>query len=143
MQELSQIFDQEMRRARLRITRNRREIFYILKNSNRPLSIKEIIKTSKGDSSFTSVYRSVDSLTHAGILRLVPRGFKNLYELGEAFRPHHHHATCEKCGESVAVHDADLEKMMHHLTISTGLKPTGHQFELFGVCRRCRDSKDL
>jgi Fur family ferric uptake transcriptional regulator len=140
MQEMTQVFDQEMRKAGLRITQNRRAIFSALKYSGRPLSIQEIIKLSNSEGYFTSVYRSVEAMTRAKILCLVPRGFKNLYELGEKFHPHHHHATCEKCSKSVAIHDENLEKMMHKLTIRANLKPTQHEFELFGVCRECRKS---
>ncbi len=138
MQEIEQLFESEMQKSGLRITRNRRAIFDTLKNAGRPLAIQEIIKMSNSEGYFTSVYRSVDAMTRAEILRIVPRGFKNLYELGEAFRPHHHHATCEKCGKSIQIHDANLEKIMNNLTINAGLKPTGHQFELFGICAKCR-----
>lgn len=140
MQEITQVFDHEMKKAGLRITQNRRAIFEVLKDSGQPLSIQEIIKKSNSEGYFTSVYRSVQAMTRVGILRTVPRGFKNLYELGEAFQPHHHHATCEKCGQSVAIHDVSLEKIMHRLTETAGLKPTGHQFELFGVCKNCRET---
>jgi len=138
MQELEQIFEREMRKNNLRVTNNRWAIFRILAKVDKPLSIREIIEISNKEGYFTSVYRSVESMTKIGILRAVPRGFKNLYELGEAFRLHHHHLTCEKCNCSIKIHAPRLEKMMHELTMQAGFTPTKHHFELFGICKKCR-----
>jgi Fur family ferric uptake transcriptional regulator len=138
MQKLEQIFTDEMRRANLRITQNRRAIFRILAGSRAPLSIREILARGNRKNHFTSVYRSIETMTRAGILREIPRGFKNLYELGENFQPHHHHATCEKCGKTVVIHDENLEKLMQNLTLRADLTPTIHQFELFGICEKCQ-----
>ena len=137
MQTPIQVFRDEMCNHKLRITKNRITIFRILEKSGKPLSIQEIIKLADTNSHFTSIYRSIETMTQVGVLRVVPRGFKNLYELGESFQPHHHHATCEKCGHSVAINDANLEKMMRKLTMNANLVPTKHQFELFGVCKKC------
>lgn len=138
MQKLEQVFREEMLESDLRVTDNRLAIFRVLAESDRPLSIQEIVKLTASNSYFTSIYRSIEAMVQVGILRVVPRGFKNLYELGEAFRPHHHHATCEKCGRSIEIHDAQLEKVMNDLTIQVGFVPTKHHFELFGICQKCR-----
>lgn len=140
MQNSEQIFREEMAKHDLRVTDNRLAIFRVLAESKRSLSIKEIIEISKSEGYFTSVYRSIEAMSRVGILRVVPRGFKNLYELGEKFKPHHHHATCEKCGKSIAIDDPRIERLFHELTMKSGLKPTEHHFEIFGICRKCRNS---
>ena len=139
MQEITWRFREEVANSGLRLTRNRSAIFAVLAGSDRPMTVQQIVKALAGQAHFTSVYRSVETLTRAGLLREVPRGFKNYYELGEAFRPHHHHATCERCGRSAAIDDPRIERLMRKLTASAGLTPTRHQFELFGVCRKCRE----
>ncbi|MDR1969921.1 MAG: transcriptional repressor [Candidatus Nomurabacteria bacterium] len=131
-------FREELQNAGLRLTHNRRRIFEILEHTDRPLTIQQIAKILSDEVHFTSVYRSVETLTQARLLREIPHGFKNFYELGEKFRPHHHHVTCEQCGQSVAVDDARVESLMRELTIRAGLMPTRHNFEMFGVCRQCR-----
>ena len=136
-----QLFVTEMQRSSLRVTKTRREIFNILNQSQRPLSIQEIVRLSVEKSHFTSIYRSVESLARKGILREVPRGFKTFYELGEVFRPHHHHATCEICGQTAPINNANVEQLLHDLTLKAGLTPTKHHFELFGICRRCSNDE--
>jgi len=138
MQEKSWRFKEELRNSGLRLTHNRQRIFEVLEQANRPLTIKQIAEILDKEVHFTSVYRSVETLTQARILHEVPRGFKNYYELGELFQPHHHHATCERCGQSVAIDDERVELLMRELTLRAGLMPTRHNFEMFGICRRCR-----
>jgi Fur family ferric uptake transcriptional regulator len=131
-------FKKELQNAGLRLTHNRQRIFEILALADRPLTISQIAVILKKEVHFTSVYRSVETLTQARLLREVPHGFKNYYELGEIFRPHHHHATCERCGRSTVVEDARIERLMRELTLHAGLMPTRHNFEMFGICRECR-----
>lgn len=131
------VFKEKLTTHNLRLTRNRQEIFRILVTADRPLLIQEIIAANTGPTHFTSIYRSISSLQTANIVREIPRGFKVYYELGEDFRPHHHHATCEKCGKTVPVDNEKVEQLLHDLTIKAGLRPTKHHFELFGVCKQC------
>ncbi|MCL2451783.1 transcriptional repressor [Candidatus Saccharibacteria bacterium] len=138
MKENEWRFREEMQNAGLRLTRNRRRIFEVLEMVDRPLTVQQIAKTLVGEVHFTSVYRSIETLTQARLLREIPRGFKNYYELGEMFRPHHHHVTCGHCGRSLAIDDPRIEKLMRELTLRAGLMPTHHNFEMFGVCRKCR-----
>ena len=140
MQKLEQVFYEEMQKYDLRITNNRLAIFRVLVKAGKPLSIQEIVGLTAKESYFTSIYRSVEIMTRVGVLRSVPRGFKSLYELGETFKLHHHHLTCEKCGQSIEIHDKHLERMMHELTIKAGFTPTKHHFELLGMCQGCSKS---
>ncbi|MCL2280630.1 transcriptional repressor [Candidatus Saccharibacteria bacterium] len=141
MQENEWRFREELRKTGLRLTRNRQRIFEVLKHANRPLAIKQITEILNGEVHFTSIYRSIETLTRARILREVPHGFKNHYELGEMFQPHHHHITCEYCGKSTSINDTRIEQLMSELTIKAGLMPTRHNFEMFGICQRCRRNR--
>ncbi len=139
-------FAQQLRKHRLRLTRARKEIFQKLYETNKPLSIQDIASITNGVH-FVSVYRSVDLMQKAGIVKQVPQGFKNLFELSDLFRPHHHHATCKICAASKEIHDARIESLMNTLTKEAGLLPTEHHFELYGICQNClsavEDSKPI
>ncbi len=115
----------------------KRQIFELLKNSGEPLSMQQIISRIT-DHHFVSIYRSVDVLYKAGVVKQVSSGFKNLFELSDEFVPHHHHASCEICGRSLAIIDPELESLMDRLCRAAGLSPTTHQFELFGICSDCQ-----
>lgn len=129
-------FEREMKKHGLRITSTRQAIFDILRRSNTPLSIQQLVKQIN-QAHFVSVYRSTHAMYMAGVVRQVPIGFKNLFELSDAFQAHHHHATCEKCGNSQQIHNYELENLMTRLSKESGLLPTKHHFELFGVCQHC------
>ncbi|MFT4532225.1 MAG: Fe2+ or Zn2+ uptake regulation protein [Candidatus Saccharimonadales bacterium] len=130
-------FRQQLGKHQLRLTHVRKEIFQKLYKTSKPLSIQDIAKGIH-TAHFVSVYRSVDSMQKAGILKQVPQGFKNLFELSDLFRPHHHHATCKVCGTTKEVHDGRIESLMNTLTKEAGLEPTEHHFEMYGVCKSCQ-----
>lgn len=130
-------FKQQLAEHQLRLTHVRKEIFQKLHEASRPLAIQDIAKNIH-NAHFVSVYRSVDSMQKAGILKQVPQGFKNLFELSDLFRPHHHHATCKVCGTTKEVHDERIESLMKTLTKEAGLEPTEHHFEMYGVCKSCQ-----
>ncbi len=143
MQEDSPVtakYTQKMHQAGLRNTHVRQQIFAVLQDTDRPLTIQEIV-ASTDNAHFVSVYRSIDAMRKADIVKMVPQGFKNLFELSDDFRPHHHHATCELCGKTVELQEPELEALMSRITKHAGLLPTKHHFELFGICSVCATSK--
>jgi Fe2+ or Zn2+ uptake regulation protein len=131
------LFESRLKDSGLSVTATRISIFEVLTRSKVPLTIQDIV--SKIDNAhFVSVYRSVDALHKHGLVKQVPIGFKNKFELSDDFKPHHHHATCEKCGKSVSIHSNKVEELMNELTIGAGLNPTRHHFEAYGICEDCR-----
>lgn len=130
-------FSQRLKAVSLKVTPARLEIFTILSQSNSPMTIQEIV-ASGSSAHFVSIYRSIDAMHKAGILKQIPRGFKNCFELSDEFKPHHHHVTCEICGKSKDIESKSVEEILRKLTEKAGLTPTKHHFELFGICRDCR-----
>lgn len=130
-------FEKEASRAGLRVTKTRQSIFSVLFKAERPLQIAEIVKKIP-DAHFVSVYRSVDALYGAGLLKQVPYGFKARFELSDKLMPHHHHATCEICGAVSEINDKKIEKIAKELGEDVGFTSTSHHFEVYGVCRGCR-----
>lgn len=129
------LFSQKLKSAGLRTTIVRKHIFTCLSNSPDPMTIQQLI-SAVNDIHFVSVYRSLDTLTNIGVLKRVPIGLKYKYELSDEFKEHHHHVTCEECGMSVSVTNDEVEKLMMQLTKATGMRPTRHTIEAYGVCGR-------
>lgn len=129
-------FESMLKSSKLRLTHVRREIFTILISAKKPLSIQQIVGKVP-DAHFVSVYRSVEAMLQAGVVKQVPQGFKNKFELSDVFKPHHHHVTCEVCGMTSEVNDRRIEILMKELTLEAGLKPTKHHFEMYGICNSC------
>lgn len=131
---------QAMKVQGLRITETRKGIFKVLFNAKEPLTISEIV-TQLPESHFVSVYRSVDALHKAGLIKLIPMGFKHKVELSDALLPHHHHATCDVCGSIKEINDQKIEAIVQQLAKEIDHKPTKHHFELFGICKKCQANK--
>ena len=131
------IFDEALKENGLKRTKGRQEVFRILLLAGRPQSRKQICTKAKNINSST-VYRILDVLQRAGVVRIVPQGFKILYELGEIFVEHHHHAICEKCGDVQAISCRDLELVIEKIMATTNMEPSRHHIELYGICEKCR-----
>lgn len=124
--------------AGLRMTAARKGIFTVLFSAERPLQIAEIVQQIP-DVHFVSVYRSIDALLKAQLIKQVPSGFKNRFELSDMFKPHHHHITCEKCGDVKEIASDDVEKIIQHLARQSSFRHTRHHFEAFGICSNCKN----
>jgi len=129
-------FRSEMKTNNLRITNVRLQIFTILSEATQPLSIKQIVD-KVNNAHFVSVYRSIDALHEVGIVKQVPQGFKNLFELSESFIPHHHHAICSSCGSITNIKSSHLEKLIREISENIQFKEASHQIELHGMCANC------
>ena len=134
-------FQRRMKQNGLRITSVRKSLFQILYNADKPLTIKQLCSAIE-DSHFVSIYRSVEALQKAKIVKPVSQGFTRMFELGEFFRPHHHHLSCETCGTSVELQDPMLEKFISGISARNGYRLTKHQFELIGICFNCETSNN-
>lgn len=111
-------------------------IFSVLLQRDSPQTMQQIIDAVPGWH-FVSVYRAMDTLHKAGVVKRLSRGFKTLYELGDSFYPHHHHATCEQCGISIEIKDNNLEAYFKQIAQQVGVQPLRHTFEIVGVCKQC------
>lgn len=125
-----------VKRSGMRMNETKLRIFNLLLTADRPLSIKDMV-TAIPEVHYVSIYRTVDSLRKAGVISLVPQGFKNLFELSDIFSPHHHHISCEKCGRLSAINDSEIEQSIEALSKQAGYTPTKHHLELYGLCPAC------
>ena len=135
MQE--ELLKKALKESGLKMTPNRRELFVTLKDAGRPLLPSEICERLP-EINPSSVYRNLDLLSRARMVRVVPRGFRTLYELGEMFIGHHHHIVCEKCGKSVGVASEELERLLFRMAKNAGMVMREHHLELSGICEECR-----
>jgi Fur family transcriptional regulator, ferric uptake regulator len=140
--DLHPTVEQQLRAARQRYTRGRRELVGLLADAGRPLTIPEIIDAG-ADLSQSSVYRNLQILEQVGVVRriLTPSHDGARYELAEGLTDHHHHLVCTSCGTvsdfspSSSVEDA-LETATVEAT-SRGFNADHHRLDLVGVCQDC------
>jgi Fur family ferric uptake transcriptional regulator len=126
-----------VRAAGLRVTEARRALLRALAASKVPLPVDEIHRRSgRGKSDRVTVYRNLEALERAGIVRLHPleKG-RSLYAL-ETPGHHHHHVVCRACGAIERLEACDAGP------VEAGARAKGytrltHVLEVHGLCPRC------
>lgn len=117
-------------------TRARYELFLILQK-HPALTLKMLIKLLPNQDKVT-VYRNVDLFEKLGIINRLRLGWETRIELSDMFIHHHHHFTCNHCGQVYDLPDNQImEKEIAKLAASGGFKPTDHQLEIRGFCQKC------
>lgn len=87
-----------------------------------------------------TVFRTIKLLAEAGLAREAcrdegPRRYEHAYR-----HEHHDHLVCVSCGKLVEFVDPAIEAAQAAVYKKYGFAPTGHHFELFGLCPECRRS---
>lgn len=120
-----------------RQTRQRAIIHEIIMESDRPLSIANLVTLAQEKQAKigqATVYRTVNALLEASEIQTVQMpGGEALYE--KAHLHHHHHFKCNSCGKVFDLPgcpEKDLQKFLPR-----GFKMTHHEFTFYGTCADC------
>lgn len=124
-----------------KVTDVRESVYRALVDNKRPLSNAELTQLLT-DVDKVSVYRTLALFESIGVIDRIWTGFKSKVELGELFSPHHHHFTCNSCGDITSFKSEQLEKELTALEDRLGVTVKQHHIELSGVCGRCSERKD-
>lgn len=131
-------------------TKQRKDIFEVLKKAEKPLSAhdiyQEILKDSSIDAStfaISTVYRSLTVFEEKGLLEksILLGSDTALYELSEG--SHKHYAVCLSCHKLVPLKKCPFEHIEHHSMESEegDFVVTRHKLELYGYCKECKKTK--
>lgn len=122
-----------------RATPGRLSLLSVLANAKRPMSIPSILKEVGRELNQATVYRALEALADAGIVRRVDMGHGHAdYELVEGER-HHHHLICKRCGVVENINGCDAQEM-EKMVLRASRKFTEishHSLEFFGICTAC------
>lgn len=132
-QELEIIFTRE----KLRLTTPRKVVFKVLKESTAPLSVAMITDRCQSIDR-TSVYRTIDIFVQLGIVKAIPLGWKQRYELADPFKLHHHHLSCTNCKRLIDLHSSRIEHIVATIASEHNFVVDDHTFEIRGLCDKCR-----
>lgn len=139
------VLDEIMTRLRatgLRATPQRRAVLQALLGAGRHLTAQEVHERLRGsfpELSLDTVYRTLRTLAQLGIVcqsHLQTR-HANRFSLAMADH-HHHHLICIDCGLSVEFAECALPASLSDVARRHDFAPTGHAFEIYGYCGKCR-----
>ena len=124
-----------------RNTRQRAAVVDILQDIDRFASAQSIHRelTDRGQKvGLTTVYRTLQTLTEVGAVdALNSETGETLYRHCLTDR-HHHHLVCTNCGRSEEIDGGPVEEWAKETAEKYGFQLSGHDAEVFGVCRTCQ-----
>lgn len=128
---------------KISITNPRTTVLELLIKENRPLSIEELLKLSKGKLAQSTVYRVVNDLKNFGLaIDFTTPNNTLAVELKKPDLDHHHHIFCESCGRIIDIEldiefEANLDREVKKIEKEYSLSIREHALELFGLCASC------
>ncbi len=140
----------DLRKHSCRITVPRQVILDILSKEDKHLCAEDIfLKVHKRypDIGLTTVYRTLNLLTHIGlVLRFDFGDGKARYELSSYSekKSHHHHLVCTRCNriidykEFIEEEEKLFEKTEKALAEKYNFEITDHLVRFYGLCEECR-----
>jgi len=101
--------------------------------------IEELSTQSKGNErvSRPTVYRTLNELVEAGLLRKMEIGGRAVYEHDYGY-PDHDHLYCTQCQKLIEFQSAELAELRNQVAIQNQFRATGHRFIINGVCEVCQ-----
>lgn len=84
-----------------------------------------------------TVYRTLESLVAAGLLRKVARANdREIYEHDYGY-PQHDHLICRKCGTLIEFENSILTQILEDVASEHKFVMSGHRLEVHGLCSTC------
>lgn len=123
-------------------TRQRLRIAEILFGTHHHVSADEILERLEREGEAiakATVYRTLDLLLTARLIRE--------HDFGEGFRryeprptrPHHEHLVCTSCGKVIEFEAAEIDRVGADVAALHGFRPLHHKVEIYGLCEECHD----
>ncbi|MBS0262001.1 MAG: transcriptional repressor [Planctomycetes bacterium] len=125
-----------------RLTRERETIVTEVFSSHEHFDTDQLVHRLSGRTgdqrvSRATVYRTLDDMVMAGLLRKVARTHdREVYEHDYGY-PRHDHLICAKCGTLIEFENAPLARILEEVAGQHGFRMTGHRLEVYGLCAEC------
>ena len=87
-----------------------------------------------------TVYRTLNKLVDAGLLRRLELGPRMFYEHDYGY-PQHEHLYCQQCGKVIEFQSASIETLIHDVGREHGFLTSGHTFIVRGTCAECNRAR--
>lgn len=128
-----------LREKGLKATSARCALLELLERTERPLATFEIVDALQSQTNQATVYRAIEQLKSAGLLRRVEMGHTHAHYERHSENEHHHHLICRSCDKTVHLDECTLSKDPKKSALKkTGFHTIeGHSLEFYGTCEDC------
>ena len=127
------------------VTNPRLVVLDLLLKENRPLTIDQVLKLSKGKLAQSTLYRVIGDLSDFDLITEFTTPENTMViELNSEDSNHHHHIFCNVCGavddfELNDVLEENLKKEIEAIESSYDISVLSHSLELLSICNKCRE----
>jgi len=97
----------------------------------------DVLQKAGRDVSRPTVYRTLNELVEAGLLRRMTIGSRSVYELDYGY-PQHDHLYCEKCDKLMEFQSEEIVRIREEVAREFNFRVSGHRFIVYGVCDECQ-----
>jgi Fe2+ or Zn2+ uptake regulation protein len=123
----------------MKATPARCALLELLERSERPLATFEIVDALQTQTNQATVYRAIEQLKTARLLRRVEMGHAHAHYERHSEDSHHHHLICRSCNKTVHLNECTLTEHTEKDRLKkTGFRTIdGHSLEFYGTCDDC------
>jgi Fur family ferric uptake transcriptional regulator len=124
-----------------RPSHGREVVFDQVMGSHGHFTAEELVKEclhKKLKVSRPTVFRTLNDLLEAGIIRETAFGDKHRHFEHVYDEKPHHHAQCVRCHAFIEFPDRREDEIYHPYLKSQGFKILGHEMHFYGVCKDCQ-----
>jgi Fur family ferric uptake transcriptional regulator len=134
-------FDEYLQSRGKRITQQRRILVDHVFERHDHFDADELLASlaSKAETRAVSrptIYRTLNELVEAGLLRKMTLGGRAVYEHDYGY-PQHDHLYCQMCDKLIEFHSDALAEIRDAVGQEHNFRVTGHRLIITGVCREC------
>lgn len=97
----------------------------------------DVLQKAGRDVSRPTVYRTLNELVEAGLLRRMTIGSRSVYELDYGY-PQHDHLYCEKCDKLMEFQSEEIVRIREQVAREFSFRVSGHRFIVYGICDECQ-----
>jgi Fur family ferric uptake transcriptional regulator len=139
MNSLLERFNDYASKNKLRRSEQRDAVLSAVIEQKDHLTVDEIfslLKKEHSDIGIATVYRTINLLRDAGIVKeLIINGIARYEILSDR---HHDHLVCTECGTTVEITSAIIEQEQEAIAVKNGFYLQDHNLILMGICSSCR-----
>jgi Fur family ferric uptake transcriptional regulator len=140
-----QRFEEYLQSRSMRMTQQRRLLIDHVFSRHEHFDADTLIEQmpSSGQEGYVSrptVYRTLNELVDAGLLRKFQLSGRAVYEHDYGY-PQHDHLHCNECGRLIEFTSEELLKLRTEVARKHRFHVTGHRLIIAGVCEDCRRAK--
>jgi len=139
------ILNERLSKANLKLTKARKAIWEAIVSSPEPLTVSQILNDAKKiypSLGLVTVYRTLDVMEKAGLIKLFQTKNGSLGYVSSTFVAESHHVQCIICKKVVEFECTGMEETIKAIEEKTGFRIEQHNLELFGICPSCMKRRE-